>query len=179
MDGTLCDYDSALRNALETLRSPGEESFMGNINHAPTYLKARANLIRASIEWWANLPTFNLGIELWSLFDKYECRKMILTQGPKKNANAWTGKKMWIDANLGEDVEVTITRDKGLVYGKILVDDYPPYCKAWLEYRPRCLVIMPVGSMNSLVKFNHPQVIRYDGKNFEEVEKAVKKRLGK
>jgi hypothetical protein len=48
---------------------------------------------------------------------------VILTQGPRRNANAWTGKKLWIDRNLGPDTDVTITRDKGLVYGKVLVDD--------------------------------------------------------
>jgi len=52
---------------------------------------------------------------------------MILTQGPKKNPASWSGKKKWIDKNLGQDVDITITRDKGLVYGKVLVDDYPGY----------------------------------------------------
>ena len=28
-------------------------------------------------------------------------------------------------------VPVTITMDKGLVYGKVLVDDYPPYVERW------------------------------------------------
>jgi hypothetical protein len=97
---------------------------------------------------------------------------MVLTQGPRRNANAWTGKKLWIDKNLGQDVDITITRDKGLVYGKVLVDDFPEYIERWLEWRPRGLVIMPVNESN--INFKHPQVIRYDGFNFIEVAAAMK-----
>lgn len=96
---------------------------------------------------------------------------MILTQGPRKNPASWSGKKRWIDKNLGENVDITITRDKGLVYGKIFVDDYPGYLKRWLEWRPRGLAIMPVNKENK--DFKHPNVISYDGTNLEEVKKAM------
>tara|TARA_Y100000310_G_C20512920_1_gene729762 strand:+ start:436 stop:588 length:153 start_codon:yes stop_codon:yes gene_type:complete len=49
---------------------------------------------------------------------------------------------------------MTITEDKGIVYGKVLVDDYPCYIKRWLENRPRGLVIMPAHSYNR--DFEHP-----------------------
>lgn len=97
---------------------------------------------------------------------------MVLTQGPRKNPNAWMGKKVWIDRNLGQDIDVTITRDKGLVYGRILVDDWPKYITRWLEWRPRGLVIMPANDNNK--NFKHKQVIRYDGKNFQEMVEAMK-----
>jgi hypothetical protein len=44
---------------------------------------------------------------------------MILTQGPRKNPASWAGKKKCIDRHLGQDADITITRDKGLVYGKV------------------------------------------------------------
>ena len=84
-----------------------------------------------------------------------------------------SGKKKWIDKNLGEDVDFTITRDKGLVYGKVLVDDYPQYIERWLKWRERGLVIMPANESNKY--FNHQQVIRYDGTNLEEVSKAMER----
>jgi 5'(3')-deoxyribonucleotidase len=101
---------------------------------------------------------------------------MILTQGPRTNPSAWSGKKKWIDKNLPE-TDITITRDKGLVYGKILVDDFPEYIERWLTWRKRGLVIMPANSENA--GYKNPQVIRYDGANLDQIRNAmliVKKR---
>jgi hypothetical protein len=78
---------------------------------------------------------------------------------------------------LGPDVDITITRDKGLVYGLVLVDDWPKYILRWLKWRPRGLVIMPASTSNE--KFKHPQVIRYDGsrESFDQVDTAMRKVL--
>jgi FMN phosphatase YigB (HAD superfamily) len=173
MDGTLCDYELGLEESMAKLRSPSEPPYSGvPRDNAPAYLKARADLIRLDPEWWANLPRFKLGFDIWDLVEKLGYRKMILTQGPKRNPNAWTGKKLWIDRNLGQNVDITITRDKGLVYGKVLVDDWPEYIERWLEWRPRGFVVMPANETNK--KFMHPQVIRYDGTNFIQVVDALK-----
>lgn len=176
MDGTLCDYESGLERSMTELQFPEEPSYSGvPRDDAPAYLKARADLIRYDPEWWANLPKFQLGFDIWDLVEKLGYRRMILTQGPKRNPNAWTGKKLWIDRNLGQNVDITITRDKGLVYGKVLVDDWPEYIIRWLEWRPRGLVIMPANKDN--ISFDHPQVIRYDGTNFMKVAEALNSTL--
>jgi hypothetical protein len=173
MDGTLANYDLSLELCMEKLRAPNEPSFKGiPRDDAPAYLKARADIIRQDPEWWANLPRFQLGFDIWDLAEELGYRRMILTQGPKRNPNAWTGKKLWIDRNLGQNVDITITRDKGLVYGKVLVDDWPEYIERWLEWRPRGLVIMPANKAN--LNFKHSQVIRYDGTNFNQVVDAMK-----
>lgn len=173
MDGTLCDYDSGLEQSMVKLQSPMEPSYSGVPREdAPAYLKARADIIRLDPEWWATLPQFKLGFDIWDMAEKLGYRRMILTQGPKRNPNAWTGKKLWIDRNLGQNADITITRDKGLVYGKVLVDDWPEYVERWLKWRPRGLVIMPANKAN--VDFKHPQVIRYDGTNFIQVVDALK-----
>ena len=157
---------------MEELQSPEEPPYIGvPKDDAPIYLRRRADLIRSSAEWWANLPKFQLGFDVWDMVTELKFRKMILTQGPKRNPASWSGKKMWIDKNLGQDVDITITRDKGLVYGKALVDDWPEYIKRWLEWRPRGLVIMPAHEHNK--DFSHPQVIRYTGKNKSEVLQAL------
>ena len=172
MDGTLCDYDAVLKKSMEELRYPGEPPYAGvPRDKAPPYLRARSDLIRSKTNWWADLPRFQLGFDIWELTLSMGYRHMILTQGPKRNPKAWMGKKIWIDKNLGTDVDITITRDKGLVYGKILVDDWPEYVLKWLEWRPRGLVIMPAQEHN--VGFSHPQVIRYDGTNLEIVKNAI------
>ena len=174
MDGTLCDYESRLIRDLNNLRSPSEAKIEEvPKDDVPEYLRTRMNLIRASVEWWAKLPQLKLGFDVWNMIESYGYRKMILTQGPKRNPNAWSGKKKWIDVNLGQDVDITITRDKGLVYGKILVDDWPEYILRWLTWRPRGLVIMPAGVSNKY--FVHPQVIRYDGS--EESSRSIHEAL--
>ena len=174
LDGTLANYDLGLSLSMSHLQSPEEPPFRGvPRDDAPAYLKCRADIIRSNADWWANLPQFKLGFDIWGLAEKLGYRRMILTQGPKRNPHAWAGKKMWIDKNLGQDVDITITRDKGLVYGKVLVDDFPDYIQKWLKWRPRGLVIMPANEANQ--SFFHPQVIRYDGKNFNEVKDAMEK----
>lgn len=173
MDGTLCDYNKGLFEELEKLRSPNEPKFNPPIrDNVPDYIKARADLIRKSEDWWVNLPKLQLGFDILKIASEIGYKIMILTAGPRKNPNSWSGKKRWIDKNLGEDVEITITRDKGLVYGKIIVDDYPGYISRWLEWRPRGLVIMPLNEENK--NFQHPQVRSYNGSNLEEIKKYMK-----
>ena len=171
MDGTLCDYEFGLKTELDMLRYPGEPVFHPPFRDCPDYIERRRNLITSSEYWWANLPRFQLGWDVLEIAKDLEYRIMILTQGPRRNPNAWSGKKLWIDRNLGEDVDVTMTRDKGLVYGKILVDDFPGYIDRWLRWRRRGLVIMPAHESNS--DYTHPNVIRYDGSNLDKVRDAM------
>jgi 5'-nucleotidase len=172
MDGTLCDYDKSLYEEMEKLRSPSEpETVLPRKKDSPKYLQNRADLIRSCSDWWANLPKLQLGWDVLDIARKFEFKTMILTQGPRRNPNAWKGKKLWLDQHLGEDFDITITRDKGLVYGKILVDDFPEYAERWLEWRQRGLVIMPINKMNE--GYSHPQVIKYDGTNLNQVREAM------
>jgi 5'-nucleotidase len=172
MDGTLCDYNAGLYSALETLCSPSEPK-ISSLRDAPEYIQRRMDLIRASSSWWENLPRFQLGWDILKIANNLGFRIMILTQGPKRNPESWAGKKKWIDKHLGRDTDITITRDKGLVYGKVLVDDSLEYAERWLNWRERGLVIMPSNESNK--NYIHPQVIRYDGTNPEIVSEAMKR----
>ena len=174
MDGTLCNYHGALNYELEKMRG-NEEPVYDSIlkDKLPEHIRQRIRLITSNYKWWAELPKLKLGWDIKEVVEKMGFKIMILTQGPRRNPSAWQGKKMWIDANLGEDVDITITRDKSLVYGRILVDDYPKYVEEWLKHRPRGLAIMPANKMNE--NFRHKQVIRYDGSNLKEVAEAIKK----
>jgi len=130
-------------------------------------------MIRHSEEWWTNLPKLQLGWDVLGIAKELGYKIMILTQGPKANPFSWSGKKMWIDKHLGQDVDLTITRDKGLVYGRVLVDDFPKYIERWLTWRTRGVVIMPANDSN--LNFSHSQVTRYNGSNLEEVRAMLTK----
>jgi hypothetical protein len=175
MDGTLCEYDRTLLRALRKLSSKEEPKFNGNFREAPGYIQRRADLIRASEDWWGKLPKLKLGWDVLEVAQELGYRIMILTQGTRKNSAAWSGKRLWVNKHLGPDVDLTITRDKGLVYGKVLVDDFPQYAERWLTWRKNGLVIMPANEANK--GFEHLQVLRYDGTNLEDVRIAMQDRL--
>jgi hypothetical protein len=67
---------------------------------------------------------------------------------------------------------VTISSDKSMVYGRVLMDDWPGYVVEWLKARPRGLVIMPDRPWNQ--GFEHPRMVRYYGDNDGEVFEALK-----
>ena len=169
LDGTLVDLDKQIREDMDKLKSPTDIDF--NPWGDDEWIRSRRQLIVKQDKWWDNLPQFKLGFDILHIIRSFKFEIHVLTKGPSKISNAWTGKVNWCRNNLPEDVKVTITEDKGLVYGKILVDDYPDYIIDWLEYRPRGLVIMPAHRYNR--SFNHPNVIRYDGTNIEEIQRKV------
>ncbi len=171
MDGTLFDYNLGLKNELNKIRYPGESDVELKFNDNPDYLKNRIDLITSSESWWENLPKFQLGWDILKIVKELGYSVHILTQGPRKNPAAWSGKKKCIDKHFGEDFDLTLTRNKGMVYGKVLVDDYPDYIDKWLEWRKRGLVIMPANEFNK--NYFNPQVIRYDGNNLKEVYEAL------
>lgn len=174
MDGTLFDYDGALTRDMNKLRSPDEPLFVPPLtDDSPEYLKARADLIRGYESWWENLSKLELGWQILEVAKQLEYSITILTQGPRKNPASWSGKKKCIDKHLGEDMDITVTRNKGLVYGRVLVDDYPKYVEKWLAHRPRGQVIMPAGPLN--LGYENPRVIRYDGKNLEQVRGSMER----
>lgn len=69
-------------------------------------------------------------------------------------------------------MKVTVTEDKSLVYGKILVDDSPEYLLGWLEHHADGLGVVPAQPANK--GFEHPKVIRYDGTNLDEVRTRMR-----
>jgi len=173
LDNTIADYDGAMQRDMALLAAPGEpKEETGYEKPHPPYIWARMKLIKERGEWWENLPKFQLGFDVLDILREMDFYISILTQGPKENPVAWSHKVAWCMKRV-PDLDVTITRKKGLVYGKILVDDYPEYILQWLQHRPRGLVIMPAQTWNK--DFAYKNVIRYDGTNLPEVREAIKK----
>lgn len=174
LDGTLADYDYSLCRDMEMLRSPGEPEFtLIKRDEEEPHIKARMDLIRSNPAWWESLPELPVGMEVYKTLLTWKFRIVVLTQGPRINAEAWKGKLLWVRKHLELDTDVIITRDKSLVYGKILVDDFPPYIEGWLSHRPRGQVIMPAQPWN--LHFKHPQVYRYDGSDHMMLDSVIAK----
>ena len=172
LDGVLCDYNKGMIKSLEKMHGPNDPPLDSYTtwHDTPDYLYQRMEFIKSNGEWWENLPRFELGFDVMAILIEMDYYISILTQGPKRHPEAWSHKLRWCYKNV-PDLDVTITRNKSLVYGKVLVDDYPEYIDAWLAHRPRGLVVMPANSMNA--DYTHPNMIRYDGTNLDEVRKRI------
>ena len=167
MDGTVADFDGAMRRDLARISSPNEhipDIGPDDEDEAP-WLKARKRLIKSVPGWWKNLPEHAPGLELCALLGNMGFDLQVLTKGPWSNSSAWAEKVEWCREHL-PGVPVTITEDKGIMYGKVLVDDFPPYGIAWLNWRPRGLLIVPAWPWNRLSLYPesmHSNIFRYTG----------------
>lgn len=169
LDGTLADFDGAMLSCMRKISHPSEgdvESKLVNQSTEPEYIRERRRLIKNMPGFWRELPRLERGFEILHAVEKLDYDPIVLTNGPKKHQAAWQEKKDWCDLNVPH-LPVIVGRDKGLVYGKVLVDDWPEYIVRWLEWRPRGLVIMPAQPWNE--RFAHANVFRYDGKNYDEM----------
>jgi 5'-nucleotidase len=170
MDGTLADYDGQLLKDLNKIRSPYEPEITNtHFDDNPDWVEQRRHVITNQTGWFLNLPKFELGFDILEQCGYLGYKISILTKGPRSKYAAWTEKLQWVHEHVGKDEidGVTICHDKSLVYGNVLCDDYPEYIEGWLKHRPRGLVIMPAHEFNK--DFKHPNVVRYDGTNMNEV----------
>ncbi len=172
LDGTVADYDKAMNEAMLALASPGEPSYAGQWDDVPPHIEARRKLIKNTPGFWQNLEKIPLGFEIVEELRLLEFSLHVLTKGPKKSFSAGSEKMIWCAEHLS-DAAVTISMDKSLVYGKVLVDDYEPYFSAWLEVRPRGQVVCVAHPWNAHV--TDPRVFRYDGTNREALRAVLRK----
>jgi len=174
LDGTVADYDGQMREDLKKLESPeeGEYLSLGPGKH-PDYIEARMKLIKKQPGWWKNLPELPRGMELVGFLRALGFSLHVLTKGPYNTTAAWTEKVEWVRKHI-PDAQITITEQKGMVWGLLLVDDWPDYILPWLKHRPRGLVIMPAHPWNE--GFTHPNVFRYTGAEVNEVIERMRDR---
>ena len=165
LDEVLADFRKAMRSSLNDLESPEEPQYSEHCNpDHPKWHTARLRLIKSQPGFWRNLPEIPRGFEILKAAVEVGFRIHILTASHCQAPNAWAEKVEWCREHVrphAPDMQVTVTQDKGLVYGKVLVDDYPGHIQRWLRWRPRGLVVMPAHPDN--FGFSHPQVVRYDG----------------
>lgn len=150
MDGTICKYYEQLEMDVRRILGDDFEKT------SPRTHRAIELLARQRAGWYRELQPIPLGFEIVKLLKEIGFRLMILTKGNPRTPNAYNEKVEWCQKYIPE-AEITITHDKGIVYGKVLVDDWVPYVTRWLEHRPRGLVLMPTQKWN--VDFKHEQAI--------------------
>ncbi len=174
LDGSLADYDGAMVRDLDALRSPDEPAItrdgLWQLEKQP-HILARMRLIKDQPGWWLRLDPISLGMQILDLCKQLGFDVHILTKGPKRHSLAWDEKVRWCQQHFGPEVDIHVTSDKGLVYGKLLYDDYPEYMLRWLRHRPRGLGIMPLTPHNR--DFTHPNVVKWDGTNLAGVTRAI------
>lgn len=186
MDGTLCDFDGAMQRELEKLRSPDEDPRTDdNIFEDVPHIKARRRLIKSTPGFWLNLQELDTGFEILRMLQFFKFDIHILTHGPQAkteddvpwiNSIAWKEKAEWCAQHV-PGIPLTVTGDKTMAYGKVLVDDWPKYFRGWLEHRPRGLVIAPAHPWNETFddangKPTHPQVLRYKADKSQSSERS-------
>ena len=170
LDGTLADFDKQMKHDMALLRGPSEE-IINPWDKSKWWIRNRKRLIMQKPGWWRNLPKHQPGFDIFKIAQDLDFEIHVLTKGPSASTSAWGEKIEWCKKYLPENTKITLTEDKGLVYGKMLVDDWPEYVDRWLEWRPRGLVIMPAHEHNK--NYIHKNVIRYDGSNISEVKRRM------
>jgi len=160
MDGTVCDWHNRLARDLAEVVGPDKDKF------APDTLTRIEHLIRKQTGWYFNLEPIPLGLRIVDLLREVGFTIMVATKATPKATNAWSEKAQWCMKHM-PFAQVTVSEDKTLLYGKLLVDDYPKFGDPWLKKRPRGYVIMPDQPWNQ--GYEHPRVRRI--KTMEDVEK--------
>jgi len=164
LDGTLADFDMAMRERMRQLSGPNEPIWNPDREgDEPEYILQRRRIIKSVPGFWTGLPSMDDGFRLLGMAHQIGFRLMVLSRGPSQNSLAWKEKIDWCRANIAFPHEITLTEDKGLVYGRVLVDDWPPYIERWLAFRPRGQVIMPARRWNQ--DFHRPSVYCYAGQH--------------
>ena len=165
LDGTLANFDGGMEAGMLRLATPQEIAdgvhFPREQDDEPDHIRERRRAVKRQPGFWRDLEVLPLGKQLLDHAILLGFEVSILTKAPKKNFAAWSEKVEWCWRNLPmdeADIGVNLVTNKGLVYGRLLVDDYPPYIAKWLAHRPRGTVIMPAWPWNE--GFQHPQVFR-------------------
>jgi len=172
MDGTLADFDASMRPKLTELRGPGEDPAFED-DEGISYVKARRRLIKSQPGFWRDLATIPLGFQLLEEARAQRFWCSILTKAPRKIPLAAAEKIEWC-AKYVSDLPITQSETKGLIYGKLLVDDWPEYIEQWLAWRPRGLVIAVAQRWNEGIDKRFPKnVVRFDGTNFPYVRERM------
>lgn len=174
MDGTLADFDASMRPRLAALRSPSEDPTAEAVEHEEVpYMKERRRLIKSQPGFWRDLVPIPFGFQLLEEARAQRFLCQILTKAPRKIPAAAAEKIEWC-VKYVPDLPITQSEDKGLVYGKMLVDDWPEYIERWLTWRPRGLVIAVAQPWNVGIdtKFSN-NVVRFDGTNFPYVRERM------
>lgn len=162
LDNTVVDHEGQLNKDLYHA--------LGDDLHkvSPAVREKVGYLIKNSPGWWEDLLPIPFGMSIVDTLRDIGFELVICSKGPRRAIGAWTEKVAWVQRYL-PDANIVLTQDKSLVYGRLLVDDWPEYIEPWLAVRPRGIVLMPATEANK--KFKHPRVYRI--KTYEDLKKVT------
>lgn len=174
MDGTLADFDASMRLKLGELRAPGEDPQADTTAFEDVpYVRARRRLVKAQPGFWRELAPIPLGFQLLEEARAQRFLCQILSKSPRKIPAA-AGEKIEWCVRYVPDLPIVLSEDKGLVYGKLLCDDWPEYIERWLTWRPRGLVVAVAQPWNVGIDAQFSRnVVRFDGTNFPYVRERM------
>jgi 5'(3')-deoxyribonucleotidase len=184
LDSTVADYSAALSEAMRAIQHPSEEPYTDRYEELTKrvelpYVEARRKMIQRVPGFWRSLKPIALGFDVVEDLRRTGFQLHVLTKGPRSNSGAWAEKLEWSREWLPDAVVTVTAGDKGDVYGRVLVDDFPPYFMSWLENRPRGLVVCVAHEWNAVFarggSAERPNVVRYDGKNRDEITVAIQR----
>lgn len=177
LDGTVADYDKSMSAWQAKLAAPDEAVRYSRMDHEVPHIEVRRKLVQRLPGFWRDLEPIALGMAVVEELRAAKFGLHILTQGPTSTPSAWGEKVEWQMKHL-PDAAITVGRDKSLVYGRILFDDFPPYFLKWAAARPRGQVICLAHPWNEGYAVGgscqHDRVFRYDGTNHEELRKVIR-----
>lgn len=153
LDNTVVDHEGQLEK--DIYNTLGDEMYQV----APGVRERVGYLIKNGPGWWANLQPLPFGMSIVSVLRNIGFELVICSKGPRRAIGAWTEKVQWVQKHI-PDANIVLTQDKSLVYGRLLVDDWPEYIEPWLDARPRGIVLMPATKANK--NFKHPRVYRLE-----------------
>lgn len=165
LDGTLANFDKDMAKYLAELRGPTEDPKHDETAYegAP-HMRARRRLIKKMPGFWRNLEKLQAGFEILALCEELKFSNHILSKSPRKMPNAAGEKIEWCLHHVPH-MPIVLSEEKALVYGKVLVDDWPEYVESWIKWRPRGLVISVAQRWNEGIEKLSPKgnIIRYTG----------------
>lgn len=151
LDGTVADWHNRLRRDVRAVLGDDEEKL------PPETITKIEHLVRGQPGWYLGLDPLPVGFAVVDLLQKIGFSLMVATKATTKAKNAWSEKAAWCEKHW-PGIDVTVTANKTIIYGKILVDDYQKFAEPWLKRRPRGYVIMPDQPWNQ--GFEHERVLR-------------------
>jgi 5'-nucleotidase len=134
--------------------------------------ESRRRIVMAAPGFWRNLPPLAVGFELLELVRELGFSVHVVTKGPHDAPAAWGDKVSWCRRHL-PGVPVIVTDSKTLVFGHVLIDDWPPYVHDWQQQWPAALAVVPVQPWNEGLPVS-PRLLRYDRAHRAEVRDALR-----
>jgi hypothetical protein len=172
LGGTLCDCSERLRDGLARLDGAPDPPGDGSPDVAAAHREARRRLVMAAPGFWRELPPLAVGFELLELVRELGFRVHVVTKGPHDVPAAWANKVSWCRRHL-PGVPVIVTDSKTLIFGHVLIDDWPPYVHDWQRQWPEALAVVPVQPWNDDLPLG-ARVLRYDSASRVEVRDALR-----